>query len=231
MKKLGTALLAASLAAIALGVAPVAAQQAGVVINFHFADQQGQTHTVAETFATNRPGEIERACVADVKEEPVGWIRAEVAKHPELAGMKYVGANCDLDKFGDIKPVQQGSAPRAYARAGTISPSAGNFAPKLDSDLIDGAPRIVIVRYAAPGGKIVKVALGYSQGRTLFHERNCADVVKNNIKAILKNVNSSYAQNVLIGNRYSYDIRELKFVGADCVVPPKDYDALTAMLK
>lgn len=230
MRKLRQIIVGGVLAAIALGVAPAHAQQVGVLIDFHFVDQNGQTHTVAEKFVTNRPGEIERACGADVKEEPIGWIRAEVAKHPELAGMKYTGANCDLDKFGDVKPVQD-TVPHAYSRSTTVSSSVGNWAPKLDSDLIDGPARIVILRYAAPNGKVVKVAVGYSQGRTLFHERNCADVVKNNIKLLLNNANSSYAQNTLIGNKYPYDIRELKFIGADCVVPPKDYAALTTMLK
>ena len=95
----GGLLMAAALAVPAVAKPP----PAGVWEQFHFKDAKGRVHTVTEPVQIVRADYADKACGEDLKRGGAAMARFEVSKHPELAAMSFVGADCATDRTGKIK--------------------------------------------------------------------------------------------------------------------------------
>jgi hypothetical protein len=99
------ALMIAAFVCGAFITAPAAAKPppAGIWEQFHFKDAKGHIHTVTEQTQIVRANYAQTECDDLSKKVSDGLIHFEVTKHPELANMTFVNADCATDKSGKIK--------------------------------------------------------------------------------------------------------------------------------
>ena len=104
MMKLSTKLAGGILLA-ALAVAPAVAKPppAGIWEQYHFRDAKGRIHTVVEPVQIVRADAAAAECAAIASKVSDGFIKFEISRHPELASMTFVSADCATDKSGKIK--------------------------------------------------------------------------------------------------------------------------------
>jgi len=95
--------------AIAVGLlaAPAVAKPppALIWVDYHFTDSKGRDHVATERVQIVRADYAAKACGEDLHKHGAAEASYELTKHPQFAGMTFAGANCEMDKAGQIKVV------------------------------------------------------------------------------------------------------------------------------
>ena len=88
-----------------VAIAPAVAKPppAGVWEQFHFRDAKGHMHTVTDQVQIPRAAYADQACNADLQKHAADEVSFEQVRHPEIAGMTFASANCEMDKSGKIR--------------------------------------------------------------------------------------------------------------------------------
>ena len=104
MKRAGL-LIGGLFLAAAFAAAPAYAKPppAGIWVQYHFKDAKGRSHVATEQVQIVRADYAGTACGAELQKDAASEARFEVTKHPELANMTFVSADCATDKSGKIK--------------------------------------------------------------------------------------------------------------------------------
>jgi hypothetical protein len=104
MKHVNTGVVGGLLLALALAAPAVAkSPPAGIWEQFHFKDAKGHLHMVTEQVQIVRAISAETESGPLLQQHAASTAQFEVRRHPELAGMTFVGVNCATDKSGKIK--------------------------------------------------------------------------------------------------------------------------------
>jgi hypothetical protein len=187
---------------IVLGTPAVAKPPPAVVWEqFHFKDAKGQMHTVTDQVQIPRADYAERECGSIATRVGVGLLHLETSKHPEVANMTFVSADCATDKSGNLK----------IAVAGSPGPKA-----TAASNAAGAAPADMVVHFIASNDTRVNILMDHEKGQPLFTMSTCAIRVKQDLSALLRKMQADHERSVQMGNLEPYDVRSLKFVGATC---------------
>jgi len=198
------------LLAAALVAAPAVAKPppAGVWIDMHFSGN-GKTKTLVEQLQIAR-AELAASACADTR-----GIAASAAYYlkndPAIAGMTFVGGNCEMGKDGQPK-LAVGSWPGGFKPA---IPMAAADQPAGRPGASTG-PVDMVMHFVASNGTRVKVLIDHERGRPMFTMATCNVWVHQDFTALLAEMQASHERSVAAGNGEPYDVRTLKFEGADC---------------
>jgi len=181
------AVLLAAAASLAAAPAIADAAPAGVWVELHFSRMSGETKTIVEPVSLRSAGQANGYCNTELPAEHDIAHGAFLA-HPELAGMTFVGANCQKDKSGQIKiangawpagqgptltPVEQrnAAAANAYIAAHPVDPYAGvaRNSPQ---------PAGVALTYKLITGATATFTLAATKGNQAIDMSNCSARLK-----------------------------------------------------
>jgi len=213
--------LAGAVLLAALLVGPASARRSvptpgGVWVDLHFVDASGKTRLVVIPLAIYRATDADKEC-ADQKGLQV-LARGAALDDPRVATMTLVSASCERDGKGQVK-VATGTWPKGKGPGYTEEPG---FSVNVQGDAFKGAPAVVVLHFVATNGHPVNTVFGYS-AKAVFYMKTCAGELPNRLSSLIAQAQFSRTATASPSDKgvRPYSLEGLKFIGAECVPPPK----------
>jgi hypothetical protein len=188
----------------------------GIWVDLHFVESNGKPHLVIVPLTIYRATDADKEC-ADEKGLRV-LARGEELNDPRIATMTLVSAGCERDAKGQVK-VAVGNWPKGKGPSYTEEPG---FSVNVQGDAFKGAPAVVVLHFVATNGHHVNTVFGYS-AKAAFYMKSCAAKLPGMIPSLIAQAQFSRTATASPSDEgvRPYSLNGLKFLGAECVAPPK----------